>query len=265
MEDTIKDISHYRTEMAKSMVDKLFFLDQIDAGLIVDFGCADGTMLKYVRELRPDITLVGYDVSSEMIQTANENWDESKFPNSKPIFTSDWNYIESLIKKHSEHGVECAIVLSSVIHEVYSYGDEKSIAEFWERLFKTGFTYIVIRDMLLSKNSYHESPAKDVNSIYKSNDPHILEFENTWGSISDYKNLLHYLLKYRYTKNWFRELRENYLPITLEEMLSKIPTNIYGYDYYTHYVLPFIQKSVKKEFGINLKENTHIKLILKRK
>ena len=48
MEDTITDISHYRKEMAKSMVDKLFFIDQVDVGLIVDFGCADGTMLSFI-------------------------------------------------------------------------------------------------------------------------------------------------------------------------------------------------------------------------
>jgi hypothetical protein len=119
--------------------------------------------------------------------------------------------------------------------------------------------------MLLSKKSHHESEAKDVEKIYNSNDPHIKEFESLWGTITDYKNLLHFLLKYRYNKNWFRELRENYLPITLEDMLSRIPTDSYSYDYYDHYVLPFIGRSVKKEFGITLKEPTHIKLILKKK
>lgn len=263
MEQTITDISHYRKEMAKSIIDKLFFLEQIDTGLIIDFGCADGVMLSFIQELRPDIQLVGYDISKEMIDLANDNkiWENKE----KPFFTSNWEDIELLVKDRKNKGITTFITLSSVIHEVYSYGDEKSIKEFWNNLFNTGFDYIIIRDMLLSKKSHHESQVKDVEKIYKSKYPHIQEFESTWGPITDYKNLLHYLLKYRYVKNWFRELRENYLPITLEEMLSKIPTDSYSYDYYDHYILPFIERSVKKEFGITLKEPTHIKLILKKK
>ena len=248
--------------MAKSMVDKLFFIDHIDAGLIVDFGCADGTMLSFIKELRPDIQLYGYDVSDEMVEIARQN---TSGLNSPPFFSSDWDKIKSIVEYQSSNGITTAITLSSVIHEVYSYGDDKSVKEFWDNLFNTGFDYIIIRDMLLSKKTHHESEAKDVEKIYNSNDPHIKEFESIWGKISDYKNLLHYLLKYRYNKNWFRELRENYLPITLEDMLSKIPTETYSYDFYDHYILPFIGRSVKKEFGITLKEPTHIKLILKKK
>lgn len=184
----------------------------------------------------------------------------------KPIFTSDWEEVKSIIKAAKQEGKETAVTLSSVIHEVYSYGNDESVATFWKNLFHSGFDYIIIRDMMVSNQiAQHSSKPQDIDKVYKSQDPHIAEFESVWGSISDYRNLLHYLLKYRYNKNWFRELRENYLPITLENMLSKIPTDLYSYEYYQHYVLPFIQKSVKKEFGINLKENTHIKLILKRK
>lgn len=263
MEQTITDVLHYRQEMAKSMVDKLFFIDQIDAQCIVDFGCADGTMLSFVQEYRPNIQLVGYDISPEMVDIANNNeiWNNKK----KPLFTSDWHLIETLIKNNKSKGIETAITLSSVIHEVYSYGNEKSVEEFWNIIFNSGFDYIVIRDMLLSKISHHESQIVDVKKIYNSQNNHVQEFETMWGPITDYKNLLHFLLKYRYNKNWFRELRENYLPITLEDMLSKIPTSSYSYDYYQHYVLPFVEKSVKKEFGITLKEPTHIKLILKKK
>lgn len=264
MEQTITDISHYRKEMAKSMVDKLFFIEEIEAGLIVDFGCADGVMLDFIKDLRPNIQLIGYDISEEMVNLANnsERWKNSP---DKPLFTSNWDEIKSQVSEAQKNGIETAITLSSVIHEVYSYGTPESIKEFWSNLFETGFDYIIIRDMLLSKKTHHDSHEKDVEKIYTSNDPHIEEFESLWGPITSFKNLLHYLLKYRYNKNWFRELRENYLPITLEEMLSKIPTQHYSYDHYEHYLLPFIKKSVKKEFGINLKEQTHIKLILKKK
>ena len=261
MEQTISDISHYRTEMAKSMVDKLFFIDKIDVQLIVDFGCADGTMLKFIRSLYPDIKLIGYDASQEMVDIARKNC----FLEYGMDFTSDWSVVEKRVKNLENSGFESAITLSSVIHEVYSYGNENSVAEFWQRIFNTGFDYVVIRDMLLNKKSDHASKPKDVDKIYNSDDPHLEEFESMWGLITNQKNLLHFLLKYRYNKNWFRELRENYLPITLEDMLNKIPTEKYSFEFYDHYILPFIKKSVKKEFNINLEENTHIKLILKKK
>lgn len=263
MEQTITDIEIYRKEMAKSMIDKLFFLEKVDVGLIVDFGCADGVMLNFIKELRPDIKLIGYDISPEMIDLANNSdiWKDKE----KPLFTSDWKEIESIINEYKEKGIETAITLSSVIHEVYSYGDSKSVDTFWKNLFDTGFDYVIIRDMLTSGNVDHESSLKDIEKIYKSNNQNISEFESFWGPITNQKNLLHYLLKYRYNKNWFRELRENYMPITLEDMFSKIPTGRYSYEYFDHYILPFIAKSVKKEFGITIKENTHVKLILKKK
>jgi hypothetical protein len=38
----------YTDEMAKSMWDKAFFVNFVDATLLVDFGCADGAMLGFI-------------------------------------------------------------------------------------------------------------------------------------------------------------------------------------------------------------------------
>jgi len=263
MEIAIPNISTYRAEMAKSMEDKLFFLNKIEFDTLIDFGCADGTLLSFLCDLKPTMNLVGYDNSPEMISIAqsNEVWANKPLSSGlMPWFVSDWSYIEMLLRTNKKR---IALNLSSVIHEVYSYGNENNVNEFWNRVFNSGFDYIIIRDMLVSKNSDKDSKVKDVEKIQNAHIENLAEFENVWGPISIQRNLLHYLLKYRYNKNWFRELRENYLPITLEEMLSKIPTEKYSYELYEHYTLPFIKKSVKKEFNINLTENTHIKLILK--
>lgn len=88
------------------------------------------------------------------------------------------------------------------------------------------------------------------------------EYESIWGPISIRFNLIHYLLKYRYEENWEREVRENYLPITVETLLSKIPSN-YEIVYQEHYTLPFIKQQIKKESGIVLNDFTHFKLLLK--
>lgn len=58
-------------------------------------------------------------------------------------------------------------------------------------------------------------------------------------------------------------MRENYLPVSREEFLSIIPEN-YNIEFHEHFILPYHKNVVKKDFGIEVKDNTHMKIILKR-
>lgn len=84
------------------------------------------------------------------------------------------------------------------------------------------------------------------------------------GSLKSNRNLIHYLMKYRYKENWNREVRENYFPLSLEGLLSKIPTDQYEIVYFENYILPYTSKKVKEDFGIEIRDNTHIKLLLEK-
>ena len=65
------DLDIYTTEMSKSVWDKAFFMDKIPGvKCVIDFGCADGAMIRYLAPLFPDITFVGYDISRELIARA---------------------------------------------------------------------------------------------------------------------------------------------------------------------------------------------------
>ena len=47
----------YTTEMSKSVWDKAFFMDKIPgAKCVIDFGCADGAMMRFRAPLFPNIT-----------------------------------------------------------------------------------------------------------------------------------------------------------------------------------------------------------------
>lgn len=70
-------------------------------------------------------------------------------------------------------------------------------------------------------------------------------------------------MKYRFVENWERELNENYLPISLETLKNKIPSN-YKIVYEEDFLLPFLKQQVKKDFNVNLTHSTHLKMILKR-
>lgn len=50
----ISDINIYMSRMAKSCEDKLFFMNKISkVKNIVDFGCADGTLIREMNKVLP--------------------------------------------------------------------------------------------------------------------------------------------------------------------------------------------------------------------
>ncbi len=250
--DEVKNLDVYIHRMEKSLMDKLFFIDKIYDPItsILDFGCANGVLVKAMSQLFPEHDYIGYDISEEMIKKAREyapectfyqNWDDMKISPESTL-----------------------INISSTVHEVYAYGTKESVSEFWDRVFNSGFKYIAIRDMMLSESAYVPSDPADVEKARGLFPEKLAEYESIWGSIEEGFNLIHYLLKYRYTENWEREVNENYLPITVEQMRALIPSH-YEIIYQEHYVLPFIHQSIYNDCGIDLKNATHFKLLLKRK
>jgi hypothetical protein len=249
----ITNYKAYNHRMDLSMIDKLFFLDKIQPDLVVDFGCAAGTLLKNLRYFSSVMRLIGYDNDPNMVA------------HSSPTINiiSDWDKVLAAIEISEGNS---AIVLSSVIHEVFHYGSKADIDAFWERVFKTGFKYIVIRDMMPSRSIDRVSCPNDVKKIYHKflGTKALTDFERIWGSIENNRNLVHFLLKYRYLEpNWEREVRENYIPIAREDLLAKIPME-YDVVFHEHYVLPYVLQTVRDDTGIELKDPTHLKLILRR-
>jgi len=258
----IADLNKYNTSMRQSLIDKIFFVDKVpsDFGLI-DFGCADGTLIQFMRNMFPENSYVGYDNDPTMIQQAL-----LKNGINDPNFYCYDNFKNALQQMHSYNKEVNILNLSSMIHEVYSYASYDEIEHFWnDQVFSGNFTHIVIRDMIPSNTVNRETYPNDVRKILKFADPDILSsFEGHWGSIKNLKNLMHFLLKYRYKENWEREVRENYLPITLEDLYRVISDN-YDIIYQEHYCLPFLHEKIKQDFGIEFYEPTHLKLILRKK
>ena len=158
------------------------------------------------------------------------------------------------------------MILSSVIHEVYHYSTPYEILDFWNSIENIGFKNIVIRDMIPSKTIERPSDVNSVASIYKKDAilKLLQDFEKHHGSINSNKNLIHFLMKYRYkTPNWEREVKENYFPIFYEDLLTLIPDN-YEIIYSNQYVLPYTYRNVCKDFGIKIKDNTHLQMILEK-
>ena len=253
----IADFDEYVEGMKLSMEDKLFFVNRLDFDVIVDFGCANGTFLSIVKNMKPNVKLIGYDLDDTMLSKAESILGE------EALLTSNWNQVVSELSKYKNP----LLNLSSVIHEVYSYSHSSVIKKFWEQqVFGGNFKWITIRDMIPSVE-IHKGELKsfedDVKRVKDLADPYYLKsFEERWEPIENsYRTFVHFLLKYRYIDNWQRELNENYLPVSLETVKKKIPSS-YKIISEEDFVVPFIKEKVMEDFGILIKHSTHTKMII---
>lgn len=258
MNNEIQNIEVYNDRMAKTLIDKIFFIDKVDADVFIDFGCADGTVLGYLHDLFPNNYYVGYDINPDMITIAEE---KNKDRNIKFFSTMD-DIKKYLSNFDSQHKV--CLILNSVIHEIYSYSSYEQIEEFYDFAFSGLFDYIAIRDMMPNQSINRPADITDIARVRAfTNQSQLSEFEDVFGSIDNNKNLIHFLLKYKYLENWNRECRENYFPITTQQFVKRIPKN-YCIDYYTEFLLPYAKRMIYEDFQINVKDTTHLKIILRK-
>ena len=275
------NLTFYNEQMRKSMEDKLFFLKQLQAEdnyVFVDFGCADGTMLNTLSGMlehnRHKYSYIGYDISDTMINLAKANF-HGEADTDIHYFT-DWEDVEKQLETYITYGTyyeqkKYVLILSSVIHEVYSYSDMKQILEFWHHVTNTNFDYIVVRDMCPTKDidrPTDEFMLHTLNNMIRDRKPYntlINDFEAIHGSIENNKNFIHFLLKYRYQINWEREVKENYFPIYVEDLLTAITgEEKYRIMYMKRFIVPFIKQQIYNDFRVDVRDFTHIKAIFKK-
>lgn len=243
----ISDIDGYNSKMATTLDDKLFWLNKVeDIDAVYDFGCADGRMLNRIGKIAPKIKLYGIDNNDEMIKLASENCSKAVYYRALP------NGMEN----------NSLLNMSSVIHEIYSYLSPDNVTKLWNEVFKVCKPkYIAIRDFMPSNSIDRASESKDLQAIEETHKLQFADFSKHWGCKNN-RSVVHYLMKYRYTENWKREVCENYFPITVEQFMDLIPKD-YEVVYYEHYILPYTKNIVKKDFGITLRDNTHVKILLR--
>lgn len=99
---------------------------------------------------------------------------------------------------------------------------------------------------------------EDLAKIIRNCNTRLLaDFTEHYG-LSTLKDMYHYLLKYTYVDNWELELLENYFSFNYDELFA-----MGDIIYKKNYTLEYKKQMVKKDFGIDLVNHTHIQLIIK--
>jgi hypothetical protein len=249
MSDVI-NISRYTIDMSRSLDEKLFFLPSIKSRSFVDYGCANGIIGAELLSRRPGITYRGFDLSRKMVKQGRRQHPTLQF----------FNHWDELITDldPSEHPT---LILSSIIHEVYSYSTPREIYKFWQRVLSFRWSNVIIRDMIpydvLNRNV---SISADVVRTARPNWM-IDSFESRWGSIDIERNLVHLLLKYRYEQDWARELDEDYIPINEDQLMNIVGSN-FQVVYYRRNTPRFLTQMALKDVGVLWPANVHLSLIL---
>lgn len=248
--NSITNYEIYTHRMNKTINDKLFFLEYLkpEVNTVIDFGCADGALGVALKEIS-NLNYIGYDIDKTMLDKAHFNG----------IYLFDLYYdFEKMLNFIVPS--ETVLVLSSVIHEVYSYGNEYDITTFWNRVFNSGFAQIAIRDMGLENNKIAYGKVNPLSALTITQE--IYHRHKDYVPMTYYKDYCQLLLKYWYSENWLRESKENYFPIAYSEVLEKVAATDYTVAYSNNFVVPFVADKVRNELGLELEYNTHYKLIL---
>lgn len=250
----------YTSEMAKSIWDKSFFMDKIPGvKCIIDFGCADGAMIRFLGKLFPDIDFVGYDLSSVLIARA-----ESTAPFLANVayfshYTDVLDYV-TLVKKFKPD--EICINFSSVLHEVYS--STGGIADINNIVEDLNPKYITIRDMYCDEHlQFTTSTYYKIWSLLPAKQTD--EFERVSGPIKDWRDLIHLLMKLQWIDNgWEDELKENYFSWNIDNFIKDIGGH-YHVVFDTRYQLPYLTELWEKEYNWHNPDiYTHAQFILRR-
>ena len=265
--DEAEDIANnevYLANMSKSFADKAWFLKMLPSGVdtIVDFGGGAGEFAEYCNAKTKDtIRYIVIDNNQTFLKSAQ----------SKGIRCYD--SLQALHEVEGKSLEKALLVLSSVIHEVYSYKDPfyDDVGVFWSDIKRCNFKAIAIRDMSISEKAFKNVPVDAILWVYENVFHSQIEFkgktlneitssfEHEWGPICDVqlkkvnvKELFHFLIKYRYQENWAREVKENYLPVSqdkLQEWLTKFMSYKLVHKESSH--LAFYDQCWTKDFKLN--------------
>lgn len=242
----MKDEQGYLDRMQVGMYDKCWWLANIDSDVdtIIDFGCADGSLFRFVESMYPGrFNYVGID-------------NEPHFLERCPSISGRTSYFKYFFEIEGVDWDKSILVMNSVCHEIYSYVSKFEVGNILTDAQMKGIRHIAIRDMY-----FHSKQGVSIEDWLKIDDALIEKYptqyfdNNMFGR--DWRELI---MKYTYTDNWEREKMEAYFhPTFLFDVDASLRDN------YTkevqYFRIPQQIKRIERDLGLTLPEfTTHVKI-----
>lgn len=252
--DPITNPQLYLERMSKPLQEKLRIARFIPKGTksLLDVGCADGIVTLALAEMYPEIDFVGLDLNERFIAKA-----QAKIGKLQNI-----RFETGFLRERLANPERFEVVLfCSVLHEFYSYGEGvstvvKALADAHEILRPGGV--LIIRDMIFydyaDQSDLWVTETKEKVLKKERMTPLLLEFEKYFGEIKSVKGLNHFLLKYMYTDNWEREVKENYVPVSFEKYDHIFKLLGMSVLFQRSSTIPFLKETWKKDFDFSAAE-----------
>lgn len=233
--------SVYFQRMKSSLGDKNAILDHLIEGSVLDFGAGGGDLSEAIR-------LYGYNViavdgSPAAIEKINENY---------PLVNTVQSMGHNLLD-HFETNSFDNIVCCSILHEVYSYGDDRNLPydlsnvfrmlEIFNALLRPGGR-LIIRDGIAPFNYDEKAIIKFKNDdgmklfrAYSDSAPFYSQFDNSFGKVNfeivdeqTIKGSMSSVMEFLYTYTWgwnslIRESQEFYGILSLEDYCDTLNKN----------------------------------------
>lgn len=265
----IKNPQKYCESMSQSSADKLFFLHELnisDYDVIVDIGCADGTLISQMAEnieSSKQILFIGIDKDKRLV-----NAGLNKSYNNKSVLLFNLDLEEDLldeekeeayaIRQYCQSATNMLLVCSSVLHEFNFLS-----SPFFSSLCLLANT-IVVRDM---KAPVIQGPidgttrARVIQNFPKEL---LVPFEEKFGRIDNTRTLYRFFLMYKWKEDWAKELEEDYFSIKWQDLKEWLSNLNFHVAYEKDYILPYIKKEIMNRFSHKMRQPTHKQIIFDR-
>lgn len=267
----ITDFKKYLSSLKNTFIDKAFFIEKLpeDINVIIDYGCADGSFLKFLKNIYGDrFKYYGVDNNPCFIEMCKKN-------SIKAV-----EYIDELKVDLQK----TCINFSSSLHEIFMATDPGTFFKsLFQLLRKRNISFpkvISIRDMYI-KDNHNETDTKFIlNCMYRftrkcsEKFSEFLDYVPIVNATNDSRECIHFLLKYMYDFNWQKEKFEDYLSFTknYQSLMNLLIDYNYVKKWNFEYYLPYLIEKWKKDEMIDdymeayIRENitTHTQLLYER-
>ena len=256
-------LSHYTSEMAKAIEEKLWFLKHIWVTDMIEIGAGDGVIpITMYKEFKHAFEAYVYEPNKHLHWDLEQNVKALDRVNNKSIWSTD-NYLTFKDRLRQLHSIN-VLVLSSVLHEVFDDGLDE-VAKMFNLLSEMYRKpeYIAIRDMKLANETIYD--CQTVEDRLHNHRSDMYDYLLT-SYPRNFKRDMLYLMKHRYTLNWEHEKDEDYFSVNWRTVDLILKTFGYELEYEEEYLPKFFQEDFKSSFGLELEgTTTHVKLLYKYK